>query len=78
MRSLRSYHLLVGIALLAAACSSVKSLGAPDMPSTADLHELFQAREVAMANATLLKARMGPSIPENEIRTRYLNVQSAF
>jgi hypothetical protein len=69
--------LIVAIAASLQSCAWFKGLASTEL-NQEDLAELFTYREVALDQAKLLKGKVGPSIPEADVRAKYQAVQTSF
>jgi hypothetical protein len=77
MREARTTCVIIALATILQSCASLQGVRSTEL-NQKDLAELFMYRELAMDDAKLLKAKLGPSIPEAEARSKYQAVQTAF
>ena len=61
---------------LAPSCSWLQG-SSPEIDSER-LGELFQYKEIAMDQGRLLKTKIGPTVSEAEVRSKYINVANTF
>jgi hypothetical protein len=77
MKLRRKSYLILMIAFLLSSCSWMQGWVTTSV-DTNSLGELFQYREIAMDQGRLLKSKIGATVSESEVRSKYTNVATNF